>query len=345
MVLVDKKQLLESLGRVRGFVSENNKIGILQNCCFRDGSLYGFDGECGVGTKSPVDLECCVSAQRLYKIVEGLGDQIDITLDGYVLRIEGGGYHSSTLPTASPAQYPQIIPSDLAPWSTATNLSQCIERVLPSATSDEDMEQCMGVAVRGKYVYTTDGHRMSRAALDTEVPTDATLLAKAAKYLVKNGQPTRTYLSNGAFVAVYEETGSVFVSSLLARRFPCNAIDQQFFAKMDHRYDAVFPEDLAAAVSRVRKITLGRTGDSSAVILENRDNTLLVRLTVQDVGTSEERMVWNFPYAFTVKINAQWFVDALKRTRNANLASVVGGQGSAIRFFDDGYDHSVALMV
>jgi hypothetical protein len=98
-------------------------------------------------------------------------------------------------------------------------------------------------------------------------------------------------------------------------------------------------------VQRVKLLNRGGDDGSAVHVSFSRTNGLLtVRDSAKEIGEAEESCEWSAPEDFGFKVDADYLVQVLSRTRKANIVDIVRGKKHVVLFKDDNFDHVLALM-
>lgn len=335
--------LVETLHRVKTAIDPKNPIELYRCFCFRDGFVYGYNGEVGIAEKCDLPLNCCVSAERLYRMVSGLEDA-RITQNQTAISVSGGTYRGK-LQIQDSRPYPNAIPEKFGRLEGAQQLSASLKAVLFSAGPSMQSQHPDGVGIAGRFIYSTDGNRGTRLKLlGKPVDKPIVLPPSGAKVLAGFGEPEQWLQAENVLMALYSDTGTFVAVRQYAKKFPFQHLEDQFnrFA-LPRIWD--IPEGLARAVDRVMAITGSTSEARSGIVLTSKEGTLTVRSIVAEVGEAEESVPFERSQEFGVKVSSVFLKDALKIFKQVDLSDILEGQRGQLRFVNGNLEHLVALMV
>lgn len=331
-------EILDTLSIVALATSTSANVDTYRNFCFRDGQVATFNGEFGLLAKSPISATGCISAEKLLTVLKRLSGEVVIKDTGKALAISCGSFKSS-IGTAGAAFFPRILPSEFSPLEKSSCLFPALNKVAFCCGDSEKILNVHGIGVRENKVYASDSKRAARYEIDAIYPDPFVLPSKAIKIAKKIGEPDEFFRSENVLIFAYSSKSMVLVSCLEAKKFPFEACDDIFDALIDPSYCAEFPEELSAMIKRVSSVS--KRG--SILFGSDREN-LLVSCDEKEFGDASEMIDWNCPHEFSVYINSDYLVEALSHTRKVDLYDVVCGKKRFLRFFEDRFQHIIALM-
>ena len=311
--------------------------------CLKKGKLSSFNGVSGTITNSgaPQELECCVPARRFAAAVAALDKQEgEITVTEGWMRITSGKY-STTLPTFSIFDFPELMPGAYTKFCEATNIADAIRLTAVTMETDESKQVTYGCGISGSYVYTTDGRRLTRAYLDSPASGSAAIGRAAVSQLVKLGQPDFLFLAESCLGALYSGTKTIVVSRLLQRAFPFAAVDSVLACEEKETYPV--PPSLANIVDRVRVLA---DDEETQLVLTCKNKNMTIATVATGSGQTKDELAFDAP-DFEVKVKAASLRTALKALKpdRLDLADVLLGDRRMLLFRGAGYQHGVGLMV
>jgi DNA polymerase III sliding clamp (beta) subunit (PCNA family) len=334
-----RKELLSILSKVKETVASSKLVPLYQCFCFRDNKVASFNGSAGTMTSCKLDnANFAVDATRFYKIIQAMSDDISLTLKDQNLWI-ASGRNQTVLRTAATKGFADLLPRDPVIYSEAQNLVAGLKAVSFCVGSNPMRPQFMGVAIEGRYLYSCDGIRISRYRLDEAVPNPITIPAQAVEHICRLGQPTYLFTSGGLLGCLWAETKTIYVTQTLAFGFPTKTVEDML-SNQDDTF-AEFPDELSAAVSRVKLLT---PADDTELIVESDGKTLKLSATTSEIGNSTEEMDWEFPQKFKFAIKPFYMEQGLKTTNRVDLSDILTGTKRMLRFSENGFDHLCGLM-
>ncbi len=337
-----KQELLEFVKRVARTIDPDHSVEVLRNICFRGGMAMGFDRLCGVIAKSPVDLDCCVSAKKLCQVLGGLTGEVRLKMDRDALVVQSGR-HKTRLNTSSSTTYPDIMPRSLGVYYSGSDFATAAFEASFSVASSSNTHFSIlgGVGFNGQYCYSSDSFRMTRIQLQNEVSRPAVISVEAAKTLCAFGDPDKVHSSETVLYTTWQDPLClVLLGTLRDEKFPFQFLETKFSRAMDPSYDCEFPLDTVQAIRRVQAIYGGRDG---TIFVEGQRNHLVLSSEQTEGGVSEETLDGSFPKPFKAALTASYLIQALLKTLHANLGELLAGTESAVAFRTKGFDHLLAI--
>lgn len=341
-VTFTKRDLMEALGRVRHTVTHNKMIQLHQCFCFRENKVSSYNGQAGTITSCPMDnADFCIQADKFYKIVQSLFDEITLEFKSDKLFIQSGKNKTQlgTLPTKG---FPEIIPHDSENFCAAENLAEMLRKVAFTIGTNTTKPSLLGVGISGRYVYSSDGHRITRATLDAEATGSLSIPGEAVEHICRLGQPDYMFTSGGIAGVIYGETKTVYITGCVAGNFPFATVDKMLSVEINPKFLVELPEDLPGAVDRVGILA---PSEGTDLIIENTNLGLIVSAKTTEIGSARELLEWDYKEPFKFAVRPSYLVDGFAKTRRADLQDVVEGGKRNIRFQEDGFDHLTALML
>jgi DNA polymerase III sliding clamp (beta) subunit (PCNA family) len=302
----------------------------------------GFDRLCGVIAKSPVDLDCCVSAKKLCQVLAGLIGEVRVKMDRDALVVQSGR-HRTRLNTAPSAGYPDIMPKSLGVFYSGPDFATAaFEASFSVALSTNAHFGILGgVGFDGQYCYSSDSFRMTRIRLQGKASRRVVISAEAAKMLCSFGDPERVHVSETVLYTTWQQPLClVLLGTLQDEKFPFQFLESKFSQPRDPNYDCEFPLDTVQAIRRVQAIYGGKDG---ATFLEGQRNHLVISSEQTEGGVSEETLDASFPKPFKAAVTGSYLVQVLLKTLHANLGELLAGTESALAFRTKGFDHLLAI--
>lgn len=339
-IVVAKKDLVNALDRVRSTVSSSKMIDYLRCFCFRQGCVQTYNGQAGTTTPIALDgADFCIEADKFYRLVSSLFDTIELELKEKGHLIVKSGKNKTTIAISETKAFPHPYTSTLQPFSDATNFVEGLRRVALSIGTNATKPELLGVGVRGDFVFSADGKRISRFRINKPIFGEANLPADAVNHLVRLGQPDRIQTNGNQIFAIYDATNTTYVSTLLAKPFPFAVAENAFTAARGDE-DAELPGDFSYALDRVK---LMAPEEDTDVILENSSIGLSVS-TASEVGSGYELLDWTFQKPFKVCVDPSWLKKAVEASKTVDLKSALSEDARVLRFFhEDGFEHLLCL--
>ncbi len=222
-VTVNRKELLESLNKVRGAVPTTDVIPVLTHFMVEDGEITATDLDIGIVTACPLlkGLDFLVPATKLHNLIRNLKqDELELELSegGEKLTIKAPGHKSSILVMPRGEDFPSIkkqfrrwlpVPDD---FSAAVKACSC--------TMDESRGFVFGCILWGEHgMVSSDTLQISWHTLGKQFPKEAILLnGRLVQELIRLGQPNGWAIHEHVIAFDYEETQ--LVGTLVDGRFP-----------------------------------------------------------------------------------------------------------------------------
>lgn len=346
-VSVTKRDLLEALDKVRGVVATNKMIQLLTCFCFRGGKLFGFNGQEGCITSSPLgELEFAVDAKLFYAAVSKSFDEMEVTLKEGTIMMKSGS-NKSQLQTVAVESYPEFLPTKKQDFCTASNVVNCLERVSFTVATNAMKPQLLGAAISEGYVYSCDGVRISRAKLSEPSMGMVTVPSSSVEHICKlgaaDGVSVELNQSGKPGRAIFHyPKDTMYVTALLANDFPTGAVDDMLAQKVNEEYTSELPDELSQAIDRVNILS---TEEAGLIVTNNPGKGLKICASTKEVGEAEEILPWNFAHQFKFAVRADRLKKAFERTRRVDFTDVISGECKVLRFEDEGFQHLCALVL
>jgi len=338
-VNINKEKLQPCLRAARSAIDPKAQVELYRSVCFRNGYLFAFNGELGVGVHTGLPLSCCIPADRIMRVVDSIPADADIVFEqhGSLVRVVSGSFRV-TLQTHAAEPFPDILPKALLPLPKLDKLASEMKQVLFSA-GDKDLG---GLGISGNHVYSTDGNRATRVRMSgMAVPEKIRISARTAKVFSSFGEPANWFYNNGSLLAMYRDM--FVVARETAHKFPFGAIDQQI-DRFGSPTILELPKGTAAAVSRVFSLTGSSTEKRRGIVLSADGSQLHIRLAVSEIGDAEESIAWLCPKPFEIRMSVDFLSEALAITRKVDFSGVLEGK-MHLRFVHGSFEHVVCLMV
>lgn len=336
-----RDELLDLITPVCAFVaSKTSSIATFQQLCFKGSLVIGYNGECGYIVRGPLNLTCAVSADKFLSIVKKLPhEDVSLSLQKDSLRIKCKGT-TATLPTQNAENYPDPLSSSFQTIGAVADLPEALEFCSKLIDTTARNQFC-GVAVSGKYAYSTDGLRATRYELESSM--DGGLLffpLKAAKSLIKLPAPSRYVAWNNLVGAMFDSPPGLWYSLLLSGKFPASAIDSMFDDDVGSRVLIDLPEGMYGALERLQLVTDEST-DGVQLVSNGSEMQLLAVSRVS--GEIIETLPYSSPHQFSIKFNPNHFLDALNVSSKVDISGVLQGKRQTVRFFGEKVSHLMSL--
>lgn len=284
------------------------------------------------------DADFALMADSFYRIVSAMFDELLITVTDTTCEIKSGSNKTKlqTLPTKG---FPEVIPPDSASWYTQSDLKAAFDKVAFTAGQNAMKPELMGVAAVGTYLYASDGFRISRQSLLESVTTPMMLPNQTVEHIRRLGQPDMLFSSGDSRIgALYRDTKTVYVSNVLAAKFPTRAADD-WLGTVNQTNCFEFPEELLPAIGRVKLLAPAEDTD---VVISHKDSQLTVS-TQSEGQAATETIHWNCPQPFRFAVNPFLLEPMLERTRKVDISSLLQDTPSCLRLYDTGFDLALGL--
>jgi DNA polymerase III sliding clamp (beta) subunit (PCNA family) len=343
---LDRAEFLRTIDKVRPTVSNSKIIPLYQCFCFKENKVSSFSGTAGTMTTLKLNnWDFAVEADRFYKIIRSMPEALKLELKGEKLYIRSGRNETwlNVFPTHA---FPQILPESgqAEDYYTGKDLVEGLKTVAFSICTNPMKPNLLGVAVSDRFLYSSDGNRISRFTLKDPVPRELTIPVSAVEHLIKLGPPDLVFTTGNNVGALWNETKTVYVTQTIAYSFPTKMVD----AILSEMTDLIveLPEETINAVKRVSLLT--PTDDNELIVAyDPKDHLLRLSTATNEVGSAREFIPWapspELP-AFKASIKP-WFVDeALEHTRKIDLSDIIDGSKRMLRFTAENYEHLAGLM-
>jgi DNA polymerase III sliding clamp (beta) subunit (PCNA family) len=336
---LEKNVLIKTLQKVLPTVSDSRMIPIYQCFCFKDNKVSSYDGRAGTTTTCNLeDADFAIEASRFYKIVQAMKGELELQISDEKLIIKSGT-NKTTLNVFPTRAFPNIIPAELETYCEAENFAAGLKALQFCICMNPMKQALLGVSACMDHLYSSDGNRIARFKLSKPAVKPITFPSKAVEHIVKLGQPDRIFHANNIVGAFWKETKTVYATQTLAYSFPVNTVEDMI-ASMRGDF-ALFPEDMASAVSRVKLLA---SSDETDIIVGYNGQVLVISATTAEVGEAVEVLPWDYSTPFNFHIKPHYLEQALDRTRRVDLSDVVNGHKRSLRFSEDGFEHLCGLM-
>lgn len=342
MTSIDRSQLLKTLDKVRHTAASSRIVPLYQCFCFQDGFVSCYNGQ--AGTRTPCDLggeDFAIEAGRFYKLVAALpGDMVELSFGKQRLNISSGS-NRTWMMTLSTRGFPEFVPdsSKVKSFDPPENLATALNQALFTAGENAMKPELLGIAIRGRHVYSSDSHRVTRVLLDAEVALPLKLPTAVVAQMTRLGKPQSMACTENLLVSSYED-GTVLSTRLLEGEFPFDTVDSLLVGG-DPNYSVILPEGLTNAVHRVQIMA---TSDDPDIVLESTGEALVIRSQDVKAGEAEERLPWECQHKFKFASRPVFLLAALNRSIRVSVFDIVRGSARSILFATDGFDHILALM-
>lgn len=345
---VEFGKLREAVSRVKATVAKAGTVEAFTRICIRNGKISSFDGMSGTITSCDLNgFEFSVPAKKLIALVDVLGGE-DGTLEhknGW-LYVEAGAY-STKIPTFDVFEFPDLMPKGKTEvFCSATNLIKMLKICTPTMETDETKQKLYGLAFRDRYLYSTDGKRITRAELDSPANAGSgepvSIAKPAVQQLIRLGQPKYLFWCDANVGALYPDVKTVLIARTVVGAFPFELVDAAL-AQGSEEWSYPIPARLLEVVERVRALV----DDEEAQLLLRCDGmTLTVSTKPTETGHAEETLPFEIQTDFDIKVKAASFWSTLKQLKptHIDLTDLVKGNSRMILFRGEGYNHAMALM-
>lgn len=341
MPVILKKDLIDSLDRIRATVSSSDMIQVYKCFCFRAGTALTFNGQAGTITNLDVGgLSCAVPADKFYRLCSSMTGEIDLKLNEKGVLTIKSGKNKTTLNTLPANSFPNIVPGNPQFYSDSRAFVTALKRIGFSVGTNATKPQLLGIGIKGWYAYSADGTRMSRFKLDKEHPSPMLIPSDSIDHLVKLGNPTQFVRTPNQLIAYYDETKTWYVTALMAFEFPFEAVDTRI-ATFSSQEISDFPEMFAFALGRVALLA---PTENSDIVIENKPDGLHIT-AASEYGDAGEILEWGYKKPFKFAVNPTLLKKAFESSTKVDLGNVIYGDKRALVFTDaDGLEHVLALM-
>lgn len=334
-VILPKKEFLGVLAKVNPTVSASKMVPIYQCYCFRDGMISTYNGNSGTTTPSPLkEADFCVQANRFFKIIQYCDSEIELDFEanGKKLIIKSNKYKAE-LGTHVNRSFPEIVPGKMEHYSDADNFVVGLNAIAFSACLNPMKENLFGVTVCNHHLYSSDGIRISRYALNKPVNRPIVFPMFAVEQLIKMGQPDHLFTTGNMVGALWKDSQTIYVSNTMVYKFPVNMVDDML--DKNPTLTVEFPEEFLSAIARVKLLA---PSEETHIVVSYEDKTLTVKALTSDVGEAIEEISWECDYDFRFAIKPDFLEDGIKKTRRVDLGDILFGEARMIRFVEGKFD-------
>jgi len=335
--------LKDAFGKVKVCLARKPLQEVFAFVCFRGGKVSTYDGVSGCITNCDVGgLEFVVHGAKFAKVLGAIDvPSVDLTVQKGWLQLKSGSF-TTKIPTLSTFDFPDIMPKGADKCCEATNLIDALKIARVSMSKDEDKPVVLGAGIRGHYVYSIDGKRVTRALLNQPASCEVSITSNAVNQLVSLGQPTYLFTAGTDLGALFSDEKLIFVTRTVQASYPYAAVDKMTEDKQ--RADAVLliTDALSEAINRVT-LFVDKT-EAKLTLSCQRD--LLTLSTNGQQGTAREEVGVSFSHTFKIHVQAERIKQTLKKLKpqSVDLTDVIYGQKRMLRFCDPNYQHCLALM-
>ncbi len=340
---VDLRVLREAIQKVRHTISKDKSVAAYQWILFRDRKITTFDGNTATITASTIpELECAVLGSKFVTMLDVLNDgrsaQFEL-VKGW-LKVKAGHYETK-IPTFDLRDYPTLAISGSEMFCEATNLISAMKTIKPSIEKEDKGSPISGVGMRGKFIYATDGKRITRARLNKPVESEISISKTGSDQLVRMGQPDHLFRLGTMIGGLYTSQKTLVMTRTLTATFPYDAVDDMFKpGKYSLTLDV--PADLLESVERVRALA---DDDETSLHLESDGKTLIIT-TISDTGSAKDVIRFACKKPFKIKVQADRLRASLRtlKPKTIDLSDVIYGDARMLLFSGEDYQHCMALM-
>lgn len=344
---IRKADLLEALNRVKHTTSSSKILAFYKCFCFRDGYVSTYNGV--AGSCCPLDLngmEFAVDADKFYRYVSKLYEMIVLDLhEGSGRLYISSGTNQAWLGTIATKGFPVISNAGSVLFTDSHDFKDVMSTLEFSVGKNATKPNLMCIGIRDSYMYASDGDRVTRMKIAKETYGEVCIPTGSVDQLLKLGQPHHCFSILGhdkvpqEFGTVYYPSGTVYITQLLAHRFPFNTVNEMLNVNGEQIVE--FPVGIEESIDRIKVLT---TDERKEIILEGKEGYINLRAASSE-GTGEENVTTAFSLSFKFAINPQLLLDGLQRSHQVDLSNVVGGDNRQIRFVgENDFQHICALM-
>jgi DNA polymerase III sliding clamp (beta) subunit (PCNA family) len=226
----EKSQLLAALETVKGAVSNNNLIPILQHVHFKDDTITAYNRMVGViADFDSGGLECLIPFQRFYGLVKSVkSEKVQIRVSGNEMFIKAGKSDAklNLMETGDFPEFPDIQTLIAEEgWDVPDNFVEGLKSCLPFVGKDTSRPDLGGVYVEGSVMYGSDARRIVRYDMgDALLDGSVILSADTAKVVSAIGTDQMTvYLDNDRSIFGInsdDRTGAIIFGAVIQADYP-----------------------------------------------------------------------------------------------------------------------------
>lgn len=337
-VMIDQEDLMAALSRVKPAVAHSKMNELFRCVVFRNDRLMSFNGNSGIVTKSGISgVHLAVDADKFVQIVSQLSGQVVLDQQDGSLVITNNRARFK-ISTAPASRFPDFVPTGMVRWCKSNDFVDAIRKVSFTICNDLSRAALVGVGVRGPYVYSLDGKRITRARMTEPATSPAVLSVQTANHLMKFGQPDSVLIGHGHIGAHWSSEDTLYVGALMQSNFPFDAIDGLFSTPPSEDYVVKIPTDLAKAIKLVTPVL----DTSTSIEVENDGEQLILSATSQ-FGEAKHSLPWEFKHKFKISIDSAFLLQAVLRFSFIDFSDVLVGNKRSLGFFDNTTEHKTAL--
>lgn len=326
-------EVLQSIAPAAAFTAKKtSNLDTLKRLCFRSNIVSGYNGQTGYATTFKSDLNCTIDAEKLVMLLSSLSKNAEISLKSLKdsVRVKCKGT-TATLGTGSVDVYPDLIPSSYTDIGYAEDLPDAID--VCASMIGLTRNQFPGVAISGRYVYSTDGTRATRVQMSSSVAGGNYYLPlSSAKSLTGLRRPTTMIKFKNLIGAVFSDPMALWFSALLNGEFPYQAINSFFDRSFENQ--VTLPEGIRSSLQRLSMMI---DDYSDGVLVEASGGFLTMQVENKLQGELIEQYDWD-DREFSFRVDPLKFREALRISHSVDLSDP-----HKIVFVGDGKLHALML--
>lgn len=296
-MIISRSDLLLGLEAVKGSVADKPIVPIMTHVLFSGKRLLAYDSEIGISVELPTEVPKAFNIRHsgFLSLVKGLSSEdVEINVEGKKIQLKCGSHKSTFTQIEEAYPEPNVKPTPEQWQDVPAGFKEGLERALLAVSADESNVVLASLYVEGKHVFGCDSKRGVRCTVENMNLKPMLLSTKAAKEVVKLGNPKRIAVTQNA--AVFDYVNTLLLARLREGKYPANVFEHHL-DKAKRKADHPVPDGFKEALMRLRLFAKGL--DQPKVIIEN--NGLMLAMTAQDTQDSAEEMLPKWPLEFAKK--------------------------------------------
>lgn len=335
---VNRQELLAILNKIKPGLSQKSIIEQAQHFIFTKSHIVTYNDNIAICYPFKTDFQFTVIANEFFKLLDSINhDEIDMSLENEILLIKSKSRKIKIKSLGKVKDVEQYLTAldyydlDKFEWKKLSdNFLTAIKHCVFSASRDMSNLALTGIYINKKYVFSTDGLRISKHNLSKKI--DKILLpVNSAESLI--GFDINRYFIKDAWIFFVDKNNVIFCSKKLNEKYPYSDLNKNF------DFDGIeieLPEDFIDSVSSAEILAEGEFNIDKTVIVKIKDSKIYC-IGSNDIG---EVKTWNkikCKKDLSFVINPIFLKDILKITNKIKIGS------DRVMFQHDNFKHLISI--
>lgn len=334
---IEKAQLIRALEIVKPGLSNKEMIEQATSFAFMGGRVVTYNDEISISHPvAEMDITGAVKADELYQLLGKIKQkEVSFEMDDNEVRITAGKARAG-ITLQQEIRLPLDEIGETGKWKRVPkNLKDAMRFAMFSCGRDMSRPVLTCLHVTGSHVESCDNFRLTRSALESELPVKEFLIPASS---VKD-------LLNYDFIAVAEGTGWIHFKTKESTVFSCRVFEDEY-PKVDgllkvSGHSFAFPASLDEALKRAAVFSKRDSVIDEKVVVSIQKSVLKIRSEdesgwfEEDVALAADSKVDDVEFA----INPGFLSDMLARQTTCELAK------DRMKFIGEGWEHVVMLLL